>query len=815
MHFSSVATSRQNVAQGIAALAIALLCTLGGTAMAWAEEAPSAQPADNGTPVATAEPEGETVLPQEPQPDAELTATDNAVEGPEAPTPEPPVSPFSPVDLEDGDYLIQSALDGNYVLDVDGASKEDGGNVQIYEYNGTDAQKWRLTLEDDGYYSLVSLTSGLYLDLNGAIAQNSQNVWQYTGNGTLAQRWVLFANNGGYQIASAVDPTFLLDVAGAANRNGTNVAAYEANGTLAQLFWFISLTTKPITSTDVADGTYEIVFADDDKYVVDVAGGETSNLANVQAYENNGTNAQRWNITRGEDGYYTLLNINSGKALDVDGAKLLVGSNVQQYESNGTLAQKWAFIRNADGSLSLVSALTGEVLARFGAGNSANLAMSMAGSQVAQKVLLRPCDVLQESVYNIFTALAPSTMVIDVPGRSDELGLQLQLWESNGTAAQKFRVYSLGDNHYALQSLSSKLYLANVNGKLVQVEQADSASQAWIVSFGPDGYLRLTSALDGTALATAAGASLSSTQMVFEAMADTLSQLFRFKATNILEAGRYLFESALEGVMNVAGGDYFNSANVDVAGTASQAQQAWIIETRGDYVVILNAKSYRALDVSGALAQAGTNVQQYASNGTLAQLWHATYGEGDRIILHSALDSNLVLTLSNGNVIVETNTSATAQQWTLTPTDITMTGYDFLDEMIANVWNKLGPGGDLLYKAFDYTKTFRYVSGQLWPSGDFTPQYAWEMLNYGGGNCYRFASLLCWLARSIGYESTVACGTILFNSGLQQAHGWTEIWINGTPYLCDAELAPQITYYSWYMMTYDDAPIYYTASYRV
>ena len=89
--------------------------------------------------------------------------------------------------IEDGDYIIQSAL-GDAVLDVAGASKANGANVQLYETNDTSAQEWHIALEDDGYYSIKSLASGLYLDLDGAMARNAQNVWQYAGNGTLAQR---------------------------------------------------------------------------------------------------------------------------------------------------------------------------------------------------------------------------------------------------------------------------------------------------------------------------------------------------------------------------------------------------------------------------------------------------------------------------------------------------------------------------------------------------------------------------------------------------------------------------------------------------
>lgn len=69
------------------------------------------------------------------------------------------------------------------------------------------------------------------------------------------------------------------------------------------------------------------------------------------------TLAQRWNISHDEKGYLTILNVKSGKALDVHYASATNNSNIQQYQSNGTKAQKWIAIKKSNGSIKLVSAL--------------------------------------------------------------------------------------------------------------------------------------------------------------------------------------------------------------------------------------------------------------------------------------------------------------------------------------------------------------------------------------------------------------------------------------------------------------------------
>ncbi|HJA01653.1 MAG TPA: RICIN domain-containing protein, partial [Candidatus Collinsella stercoripullorum] len=68
------------------------------------------------------------------------------------------------------------------------------------------------------------------------------------------------------------------------------------------------------------DGTYAVVAGVGSRKVLDVASGSKSDGANVQIYASNATSAQRWRVSHDGDGYVTLVNVGSGKALDVYGA---------------------------------------------------------------------------------------------------------------------------------------------------------------------------------------------------------------------------------------------------------------------------------------------------------------------------------------------------------------------------------------------------------------------------------------------------------------------------------------------------------------
>ena len=83
------------------------------------------------------------------------------------------------------------------------------------------------------------------------------------------------------------------------------------------------------------------------------------------------------------------------------------------------------------------------------------------------------------------------------------------------------------------------------------------------------------------------------------------------------------------------------------------------------------------------------------------------------------------------------------------------------------------------------------------------------MYEQGSGNCYRFAALFCWLARGLGYDANVVAGGVPSYSSGQAPHGWVEIHMNGTTYICDPDMEHSLPGYNWYMVTYAGAPTTY------
>ena len=139
-----------------------------------------------------------------------------------------------------GTSVIRSAVNTGYVLDVKGGAKSSGANVQLYKFNNTNAQKWKIEPVGGGMYKIVNVGSGCALDVKGAKAANATNIWQYKWNGTNAQKWIMKKNaDGTVTFVSAVNQNYALDLRGAKTENGRNIHIYKINGTAAQR-WYIS-----------------------------------------------------------------------------------------------------------------------------------------------------------------------------------------------------------------------------------------------------------------------------------------------------------------------------------------------------------------------------------------------------------------------------------------------------------------------------------------------------------------------------------------------------------------------------------------------
>ncbi|MCQ2571042.1 MAG: RICIN domain-containing protein [Candidatus Saccharibacteria bacterium] len=143
--------------------------------------------------------------------------------------------------IEDGKYVIRSALRSNYALDVLKAALYSGANVNTWNSNGSIAQVFNFKYNSaKDAYLITSATSGHALDMAGGKAKNGANVQIYNQNNTCSQYWKIEKkSNGKYSIHTSCDTDYALDVAMASADNGTNIIVYTYNSSkINQEWWF-------------------------------------------------------------------------------------------------------------------------------------------------------------------------------------------------------------------------------------------------------------------------------------------------------------------------------------------------------------------------------------------------------------------------------------------------------------------------------------------------------------------------------------------------------------------------------------------------
>lgn len=617
--------------------------------------------------------------------------------------------------IPDGKYVISSMLNSKYVLDVKNGSMNNSANIELSTFNNeTDNQAFIVSHDAQGYITFTNAKSGKVLDVSGGKAGNSKNVQQYESNGTRAQKWVVKKSNHGYMIISALDSNYVLDVSGGKANNGTNVQLYSGNGSDAQN-WNIEKFVSKYEQLDVlassnknviADGVYVISSSMNSKYVLDVKGGSTSNCGNVQLYVNNESTAQAFKVSHDAQGYVTFTNVNSGKVLDVSGGIARNGRNVQQYTSNGTRSQKWV-IKKSGNRYTIVSALDSNFVLDLSSGrvnNSQNIQLYTSNDSNAQKWNLTKYlskqekldqlaaenkNTLADGVYKIGNA-QNSNYVLDIASGSKNNGANVQLYLSNGTTAQSFKVTHDTNGYVTFTNVNSGKALDVSGGKVVnsrniqQYYSNDTKSQKWIVKKSGSGYT-IISALDSNYVLDLSGGKVVNSrniqlyqsngskaqQWTFEKNITERERLDEMATQNksMMDDGVYYIKNRdIKFALDVSGGSAYSGANVQLYSLNKTDAQKWLVshDSKG-YVSFKNVNSGMYLTATGS--SNGANVNQQSPSNGYNQKWIIAFDSSQNIKLVSGLNSTLVIDVSGGkisngsNIQLYTSNNSAAQKW--------------------------------------------------------------------------------------------------------------------------------------------------------
>ncbi len=253
--------------------------------------------------------------------------------------------------VTDGIYQITTT--SNKVLDISGGAYGDSANVQIWNNDKVQQQKFRISkVKDTNYYQITAINSAKAVDVQDGNTKLGTNIQQYMPNGTSNQYWYLRdCGNGYYNIVSKANG-LVLDVAdGKINNNGANIQLYYRNGTNAQKF-------KLVPINIIENNMYEIESKIDENKVLDISYGSTQDGANVQIWNADNVNQQRFKIEALSTDTYKIISKNSNKALTVD----ISSRNVFQSSYTENDNQKWIIKECGNGYYNIISKANGLVI---------------------------------------------------------------------------------------------------------------------------------------------------------------------------------------------------------------------------------------------------------------------------------------------------------------------------------------------------------------------------------------------------------------------------------------------------------------------
>lgn len=403
-------------------------------------------------------------------------------------------------ELEDGIYTIKSALDEQYVLDIEASSQKDGGNLELWNNGNTDNQRFILKYLGDGTYSIVALHSKKAIDVEEGRKEKGTNILQWGYHGGNNQRWIIKSTgNGNFNIISKGNGLYL-DIPNSKAGNGSNVQVWTQNGAKNQEFKFVKQDDNKQTKT-IDNGIYLIESSTDTSKTLEIPRSSLVPGEKLGVWNKNSTVNQKFEFTYRDNGYYTISAVHSDKYLDISGGSKNDGAEVIQWNYHGGNNQQWKIQDAGNGYFNIISRCNGLYLTIDGT----SVKTCKENASLVQKFKLeKPGTTITgektiEDGRYIIASKVNISYVIDIPASSTKNGEIIEIWRNRLTDNQRFDVKYLGNGYYTIKAVHSGKVLEVPNSamkigtKITQNADNTSDSQQWIIKKAEGEYYYIIS----------------------------------------------------------------------------------------------------------------------------------------------------------------------------------------------------------------------------------------------------------------------------------------------------------------------------------
>lgn len=298
------------------------------------------------------------------------------------------------------------------------------------------------SFDNGSTYRIKNVNSGLYMQVDGAKATNNTNVQQWgTSENTIHDIWKLIdAGDGYYYLVSAVGDggTYVLDVEGKKTANGTNIDIYQLNNGDNQKFMI----------TKNSDGSYKLrPKITGEKSAVEIKDAGKGSGDNVQIWEVNGANCQDWifesvndpGCTMNTSVIYEFKNANSKMVMDIESGKMESDTNVQQWSAGHYKSQQWTLQAFAGGGnyYYIRSYSNPQYVLRAGSSsNGGNI--NIAEYSTKDSAMLFKFSKNPDGSYYIMTRASKDACLVEIENASVSSGANVQQWTPTNSNCQKW-----------------------------------------------------------------------------------------------------------------------------------------------------------------------------------------------------------------------------------------------------------------------------------------------------------------------------------------------------------------------------------------
>lgn len=376
-----------------------------------------------------------------------------------------------------------------------------------------------------------------------------------------------------------------------------------------------------------SDKSYKIVNVQTGK-CLDVNGAKKDNGTNIKVYNSNNSNAQRWYIIKNDIGYSLLPKFNTGSAMDITGGKIQAGTNIEEWTQNTTNAQKFSIIKTVDyqdiGKSFYANIISTKSGLAVSATSKDNVIIDTLDYSNSQKWLFEQQNDRSYKITNIANGKC-----LDVEKSLKDNGTNILVWNSGDKANQRWYVVNNGEG-YAL------IPKCNINGAL-DITGANykpgTNIQEWTKNTSTAQIFTISKTVDDKDIGDKFYANILSIKEGFCVSVDNQNNVVLSEIESGNDLQKWLFErqsdhsykitnAKLKMCLEVQDSDFANGTNVLVRNADSSIGQRWYVINKGTgYSLVPKCSINSALDVAGAVFENGRNIQEWTQNTSDAQIF--------------------------------------------------------------------------------------------------------------------------------------------------------------------------------------------------